>query len=434
MSSEIRTVVVSRPLHRPRGDEEGEELWNEEGGGHECYGRELNLMMICCEENEPYGPALDTATMFLELLCASYERYRREDDIVDGNDASDYSERQPKGGVEDEDGGAPPLRRIRITVYHAQRMDYPQSDAEWDGFDGIIIPGSLSAAYDTHIEWICRLLTVIRTEIREKRRKTLGVCFGHQCFAHSFRHSSSADDYSDHRGGTGETKDESESTARGDGGSDGGLATLCSIGPVAGRRAFRLTAEGKLLLGGGAAAASTCRTKEDQVTLRNDRGEETSKRSSSPKEHLEMLYTRGDMVKSLPSVGISLCGDGDLPFEACAYFASEEDALRFRNGVVAQRNNPGMDLSASSGGRKSSSAASWPQPYAITYQAHPEYMSDTGYKVNYVNTVRAMEKRGSISHQTSRRACEDADLNYDNLLESCLDATISTGVILGWFK
>ena len=35
MSSEkIRTVVVSKPLHRPRGCEEGEELpWNEEEGG-----------------------------------------------------------------------------------------------------------------------------------------------------------------------------------------------------------------------------------------------------------------------------------------------------------------------------------------------------------------------------------------------------------------
>ena len=502
MSSETRTVVVSRPLHRPRGGEEGEELWNEEGGGHE-YGRELNLMMICCEENEPYGPALDTATMFLELLCASYERYHHhhhrehdDDHIDDENDASsNYSEQRSKGVVvdddedkdEDEDGAGGdakrlPLRRIRITVYHAQKMDYPQSDDEWDGYDGIIIPGSLSAAYDTHIGWIRRLLNVIRTEIHDKRRKTMGVCFGHQCLAHSFRHSSSSsssssadddDDYSDHHRGDdmGGTKDGSESTVRecdgdgdgdgGSGGGGGGLATVCSIGPVAGRRAFRLTAEGELLLSGGgggggaaaeAAAATTCRGKgEDHVTttLRYDRGEKISKRRSSPslpppKEHLEMLYTRGDMVISLPSVGISLCGDGDLlPCEACAYFASEEDASRFRNGVavaVAARQNddpPGMeDVPASSGGgRKSGGAAmSWPRPYAITYQAHPEYMSDTGYRVNYVNTVRAMEDRGSISRETSRRACEDAELNYDTLLESCLDATISTGVILGWFK
>jgi hypothetical protein len=401
MSSEIR-AVVSRPLHRPRG--EGEELWNEE----DSHGCELNLMMICCEENAPYGPALDTATMFLELLCASYERYREGIDEA----ASDLE--QPKGVVAE--GGAA-LQVIRITVYHAQKMDYPQNAAEWDGFDGIIIPGSLSAAYDTHIEWIHRLLSVIQTEIHEKRRKTLGVCFGHQCFAHSFR--SSADD-SDR--GTGENRDESESTARSNGG--GGLATLCSIGPVAGRRACRLTAEGKFLLGGATAAT---RRREDHVSLRNDRSK-TNKRSS-PKERLEMLYTRGDMVKSLPSVGISLCGDCDLPCEACAYFASEEDATCFRNAVTQ---NPGIDFSASEG--QKFITASWPQPYAITYQAHPEYMSGIGYKVNYVNTVSAMEKRGSISSQTSRWACEDADLNYDILLESCLDATILTGVILGWFQ
>ena len=61
-------------------------------------------------------------------------------------------------------------------------------------------------------------------------------------------------------------------------------------------------------------------------------------------------------------------------------------------------------------------------------------MSDTGYKVNFINTISAMEKRGSIHHETSRQACEDADSNYNVLLENCLNATISTGVTLGWFK
>ena len=34
----------------------------------------LNLMMISCEENPPYGPSKDTAMMFLELFCQAYER------------------------------------------------------------------------------------------------------------------------------------------------------------------------------------------------------------------------------------------------------------------------------------------------------------------------------------------------------------------------
>ncbi|KAL3790638.1 hypothetical protein ACHAW5_004205 [Stephanodiscus triporus] len=332
--------------------------------------------------------------MFVELLCASYERYRENID-----DAASESE-PPKGGMA--------LRKIRITVYHAQKMDYPQTSQEWDGFDGIIIPGSLSAAYDTHIEWIHRLLSVIQTEIHEKRRKTLGVCFGHQCFAHSFRSSAKDSDHS-----TSEENDDSESNERGDGG--GGLATECCIGPMAGRRAFRLTAEGKFLLGGTTTVTSR---REHQVSLRNDLAKNNY--LSSPKEYLEMLYTR---------VGISLCGDDNLPNEACAYFASEEDAMCFRNCVAQD-----TDMDSSASACLKCSKASWPQPYAITYQAHPEFMSDTGYKVNFINTVSAMEKRGSIHHETSRQACEDADSNYNVLLENCLNATISTGVTLGWFK
>jgi hypothetical protein len=34
--------------------------------------RVLNLMMISCEENPPYGPSKETATMFVELLCQAY--------------------------------------------------------------------------------------------------------------------------------------------------------------------------------------------------------------------------------------------------------------------------------------------------------------------------------------------------------------------------
>ena len=36
--------------------------------------KSVNLMMISCEENPPYGPAKDTAIICLELLCQAYER------------------------------------------------------------------------------------------------------------------------------------------------------------------------------------------------------------------------------------------------------------------------------------------------------------------------------------------------------------------------
>ena len=400
-------TVISRRIRRPRGA--GEAPRGDDDDGNR---RELNLMMICCEENEPYGPAVVTATMFLELLVASYERY------LDGVS-------EAEGDENDVGFDRDRPRMIRIAIYHAQRMDYPDNAGEWDEYDGVIIPGSLSAAYDTHVEWIRRLLDVIRTEIREKRRKTMAVCFGHQAFAHSFRSSAVVEANSDRMARAGDGIDDGGgyATARVDDDDGYGLATVCSVGPMAGRRAFRLTDEGRFLFGIGQGGDHRISTDGNEI---------------SGARCLEMLYTRGDMVRSIPSMGISLCGDGMLPNEACAYFASMEDASRFRDRVAAQDGSAGMDYGMDDGIASSAcgvtSVSSCPMPYAITYQAHPEYMSATGFRVNYVNTIGAMEKRGAISRDICHHAREDAELNYDVLMEHCLRATISTGVILGWFR
>eukprot|EP00571_Detonula_confervacea_P008639 CAMPEP_0172319666 /NCGR_PEP_ID=MMETSP1058-20130122/38329_1 /TAXON_ID=83371 /ORGANISM="Detonula confervacea, Strain CCMP 353" /LENGTH=130 /DNA_ID=CAMNT_0013034761 /DNA_START=153 /DNA_END=545 /DNA_ORIENTATION=+ len=130
------------------------------------------------------------------------------------------------------------------------------------------------------------------------------------------------------------------------------------------------------------------------------------------------------MVQSLPNVGLSLCGDDDLPNEACAYFASEEDVLQFQNRVEQQLDSDIPDEQLSN----------VVLPYAITFQAHPEYVTPTGIKVNYVNTVKLMEERGFISRETYQHACEDASRNFGTLTRDCLDATVSTAVVLGWFK
>eukprot|EP00986_Skeletonema_menzelii_P016385 scaffold14411_cov108-Skeletonema_menzelii.AAC.1 len=42
------------------------------------------------------------------------------------------------------------------------------------------------------------------------------------------------------------------------------------------------------------------------------------------------------------------------------------------------------------------------KPYAVTFQAHPEYISPTGFNVNYINTVQAMEDRRYITPQMSK--------------------------------
>lgn len=144
--------------------------------------KEWNLMMISCEENPPYGPSKDAAVMFLELLCQAFEKYCN---IMRRQQMDDSS------------------LTICITVYHAQSItDYPLTPLEWSSYDGVIIPGSLSAAYDnTNLAWDWKA-AICDTEgyTPNETQDTLGVCFGHQCFAHAFGGTTAA---CDNQGGGG---------------------------------------------------------------------------------------------------------------------------------------------------------------------------------------------------------------------------------------
>mmetsp|Transcript_37456 Transcript_37456/g.79009 ORF Transcript_37456/g.79009 Transcript_37456/m.79009 type:complete len:400 (+) Transcript_37456:47-1246(+) len=398
MSSGKSRIVLSKSLNCYEG-ERGQKRHDDEVDDADV----LNLMMICCEERAPYGPAAVTANMFLELFCEAYKRYYHEVSCC-----------APTGEERSSARHQSKHSSIRITIYHAQSLDYPRASEEWDSYDGVIIPGSFSTAYETHIEWIHRLQEVIQQEIHGKRRKALGVCFGHQCFAHSFGLRSSVQ--SDHQVfNESGTWQQSKSIV-----SKGGLASKCTVGPIAGRKSFQLTDGGKILLG----SAASSRPKKNS--------HEKSNIAQPLKDCLELLYTRGDMVQSLPSVGISLCGNEKLPNEACAYFASETDVMQFQNDAMKQCSNLSPLGEAST---------SWGQvldktvlPYAITFQAHPEYVTQTGRKVNYVNTVKAMEEHGIISEETAKVACEDAIVYYNALSGDSLDAIVSVGVILGWFR
>lgn len=65
------------------------------------------------------------------------------------------------------------------------------SKAQLKDFDGFVITGSKFSAYDPD-PWIKQLFGSIK-EIRESKKKLLGICFGHQVIAsyfislHSFR-------------------------------------------------------------------------------------------------------------------------------------------------------------------------------------------------------------------------------------------------------
>ena len=109
----------------------------------------------------------------------------------------------------------------------------------------------LSAAYDTHIEWINKLQTIIQTEIVAKQRKCLGVCFGHQCFAHSFELIID---------GKGRTLMYLRLILAMNNRHRRGSASKCTIGNIAGRKSFKLTNEGKFLL--RSSSSSTTITKQ----------------------------------------------------------------------------------------------------------------------------------------------------------------------------
>ena len=388
-------VVVSRYLSVPDHERVQQNSQHALGGDTSgCMdnrnGEHLKLMMICCEENPPYGPAEDTANNFLELLCMSYERY--------------YSSMVTSDVVTSTRNVT-----ISITIYHAQKYDYPSTSQEWNSFNGVIIPGSLSAAYDDHLDWIHRLHTVIRDEIHENRRKTLGVCFGHQCFAHSFKAKKKDENnrLDCNEKNLMDVKDECKSPREHALLQSDGLAIKCPTGAKAGRIPCLLTAAGRYIFS----------------------------QPFEPKESLQMLYTHGDMVHSLPSIGLSLGGNGDVPIEAAAYFESEKSALNFQHYVneleLGMDDTPTLKQALGICTNKHGSTSC---PYAITFQAHPEYVPPKAFNVTFFNTVTAMWKRGGINDVLSRDACKDAKLNFDKVLKDSLDAMIAACITLGWFS
>lgn len=314
--------------------------------------RVLNFMLICCEEDQPYGPAEETAKMFLELLALSYERLSSLNEDADSKTA---------------------VSSISITVYHAQHQDYPKSKEEWDTYHGILIPGSLSSAYDTHITWIERLHQVIRDEIHANQRKTLAVCFGHQSFAHAL-------------GDLHVLYDNDDGSCR------LGEAIQCPTGSKAGRKSFILTPVGSNLL----------------TNFALDSGERC----------MEMLYTHGDMVSTLPSTGLSLGGNSEVPVQAAAYFACEESALKFKQFAELSQGNK---------------YNSEELPYAFTFQAHPEFTTPSG-GTTFMNILHKMAARKHIDSAQAKEASNDAQKNVDKVKADSLDAIETVGVILGWFQ
>ncbi|MDD9822811.1 MAG: GMP synthase [Gammaproteobacteria bacterium] len=66
---------------------------------------------------------------------------------------------------------------------HPMRCDLGELPNAPGDFDAYLISGSRHAVYDAHA-WIARLQCFVR-DCRARRKKTVGICFGHQLIAHA---------------------------------------------------------------------------------------------------------------------------------------------------------------------------------------------------------------------------------------------------------
>jgi GMP synthase-like glutamine amidotransferase len=69
---------------------------------------------------------------------------------------------------------------LEFEVYDVRHGEYPE---DIDEVDAYLITGSRHSVYDD-LPWIPPLLEFIR-ELHRRRKKTLGICFGHQAVAHA---------------------------------------------------------------------------------------------------------------------------------------------------------------------------------------------------------------------------------------------------------
>lgn len=337
-------------------------------------GRDLVLLFLGCEAKPPYGPYLHTAGLFMDLMEVAIEKRAA-------------GRQRPR----------PEVSSIVLRIYPVSQGVFPTTQDLHEA-DGVILPGSFNSAYDEE-KWILRLKELIQSELVAKAIPALGVCFGHQIYAHSF--------------GKGEHRD------GGDADVHAGSAAKCPAGPQAGRKTSHLTEAGQKFL----KQLSRQNTQdEDRAALPStiNVGADDSKATATT--DIDLFYTHGDMVEKLPLQGVSLVGNDKVPIQAAIYFAA----------ACSSPDTPMSDSADDPLGTQNDEA---PHVIAVTFQAHPEYASskERGLEATFQNIIREMAHRGDITTEEAKHAHEDAMLRYEHVREQSIDAIISACELLGWF-
>jgi len=214
------------------------------------------------------------------------------------------------------------------------------------------------------------------TEIHPKQRKTFGLCFGHQIFAHAFQH-------------------------------ENGLCIKCPHGQQLGMRVSPCSVAGKRLLQKRASALPmfVC----DVNTLMH-----VEKGRPTDDDNLHLLYTHQDMVSTLPPFAVPLASTEKVDIVSAAYFANQLESEAFRD------ENPDEYCSVPYNGTR---------PYALTFQAHPEYVGQNGIN----DTFRNIVSRANIPQDERQKVICDAEEQFNLLHDDTISLMLSVGAILGWF-
>jgi GMP synthase-like glutamine amidotransferase len=141
-------------------------------------------------------------------------------------------------------------------------------------------------------------------------------------------------------------------------------------------------------------------------------GDEESAASSS----CDLFVSHGDMVQSLPSTALNLGGCEQVPIQAAAYFASVEEA----NNAVAQN------------GRIPDSS----KPFAITFQAHPEYASsrELGLKGTLFPCMDAMVSQGTLTKEQRLELEKEAMKSFASIQRQSIHVMTTACQLLGWIR